>query len=111
MSRAGTVFHDIASGAVYTIYGYDGATLFSCLFQAHIPAPLTEEMEAEKRQRDAEKKKLQNQKRKEKMKERKAQQKIEDAAKKEKEREEEERQRYLQLSDREKVIPMLPSLR
>ena len=79
-------------------------------FQAHIPAPLTEEMEAEKRQRDAEKKKLQNQKRKEKMKERKAQQKIEDAAKKEKEKEEEEKQRYLRLSDREKVIPLLPSL-
>ncbi|XP_043219331.1 ankyrin repeat and zinc finger domain-containing protein 1-like isoform X1 [Amphibalanus amphitrite] len=70
--------------------------------KAHIPAPLTEEMEAEKKQRDAEKKKLQNQKRKEKMKEKKAQQLIEEAARKEKEKEEEEKRRFLQLSDREK---------
>ena len=71
--------------------------------QAHIPAPLSEEQEAEQKQRAAEKKKLQNQKRKEKMKEKKAQQVIEEAARLKKEKEEEEKRRFLQLSDREKV--------
>jgi hypothetical protein len=61
-------------------------------FQAQVPAPITEEMEAEK----AEKRKLINKLKREKEKQKKQE-------RMEKEKEQTEQQRYRNLSDREKV--------
>lgn len=62
---------------------------------AQVPSPLTEEMEIERRQKEAERKKIQKKAKQEKMKEKRAEEEV-------KKKEEREKSRFLSLSDREK---------